>query len=51
MQVQAELDYREALRLGQREVAAAPVKNETGTLPVLDELIPPEKASRAFGWA
>ncbi len=44
MQVQAELDYREALRLGQREVAAAPVKNETGTLPVLDELIPPEKA-------
>ncbi len=40
-----ENDYREALRIGQREVLAAPVKSESNTLPVLDNIIRPEKAS------
>ena len=41
----AESEYREALRMGQREVQAAPVKSESGTMPVLDKIIPPEKSS------
>ncbi len=43
--MQAENEYREALRMGQREVLAAPVKSESATLPVLDKMIPPDKAS------
>ncbi len=41
----AENEYREALRMGQREVHAAPVKSESATLPVLDHIISSEKAS------
>ncbi len=43
--MQPEIEYREALRIGQREVAAAPNKSESDTLPVLDKLIPAEKSS------
>ena len=41
----AESEYREALRMGQREVQAAPVKSESRRMPVLDNIIPPEKSS------
>ena len=41
----AENEYREALRMGQREASAAPAKNESATMPVLDDIIPTEKSS------
>ncbi|MBQ5744683.1 MAG: BMP family ABC transporter substrate-binding protein, partial [Ruminococcus sp.] len=41
----AENEYREALRMGQREALAAPAKNESATMPVLDDIIPTEKSS------
>ncbi len=41
----AESEYREALRIGQREVLAAPVKSESAEMPVLDHILPPEKTS------
>ena len=42
--MQQELYYKEALKLGQKEVRAKIAKNEDPYLPALDELIPPEKA-------
>ena len=41
----AENEYREALRMGQREASAAPAKKESATMPVLDDIIPTEKSS------
>ncbi len=43
--MQAESDYREALKIGQRELQSASVKSESSTLPVLDSIIPPERSS------
>ena len=40
--MQPELNYKEALKLGQKEVRARAAKNENTGLAVLDELIPPE---------
>ena len=45
MSVEAEYEYREALRMGQREVLAAPAKEESDTMPVLDHMLPPDKTS------
>ena len=42
--MQPELNYKEALRLGQKEVRSRTAKNENPAPPVLDEIIPPEKA-------
>ena len=42
--MQPELNYKEALKLGQKEVKAKTAKNESPYLAVLDEIIPPEKA-------
>ncbi len=41
----AELEYAEALKLGQREARACAAKGLSPNLPVLDELLPPEKAA------
>ena len=41
--MQPELNYKEALRLGQKEVRAKTAKNENPSPAVLDEIIPPEK--------
>ncbi len=41
--MQPEVNYKEALRLGQKEVRARAAKNESTALPVLDEIIPAEK--------
>ena len=38
----ADAYYREALRLGQKEYAACIAKGQPGTLPVLDEQLPPD---------
>ena len=42
--MQQELYYKEALKLGQKEVRARLAKNEDPYLPALDDIIPPEKA-------
>ncbi len=42
--MQPEVNYKEALKLGQKEVRVKTSKNENPYLSVLDELIPPEKA-------
>ena len=42
--MQPELNYKEALKLGQKEVKAKTAKNESPYLAVLDEIIPPEKS-------
>ena len=42
--MQPEINYKEALKLGQKEVRARAAKNENTALAVLDELIPPEQA-------
>ena len=42
--MQQELYYKEALKLGQKEVRARLAKNEEPYLPALDDIIPPEKA-------
>lgn len=42
--MQPELNYKEALRLGQKEVRSKTSKNESPYPSVLDEMIPPEKA-------
>lgn len=41
----AELEYAEAFKLGQREARACAAKSLSPNLPVLDELLPPEKAA------
>ena len=41
--MQPELNYKEALKLGQKEVRAKTAKNESPYLAVLDDIIPPEK--------
>ena len=41
--MQPELNYKEALKLGQKEVKARTAKNESPYLPALDSVIPPEK--------
>ena len=46
--MQGENEYREALKMGQREVLAAPVKSESTTLPVLDNIISSDKVSAAI---
>ena len=40
-----ELNYKEAVRLGQKEIRAAAAKKQSTTLPVLDDIIPPELAA------
>ncbi|MBQ3418326.1 MAG: BMP family ABC transporter substrate-binding protein [Ruminococcus sp.] len=42
--MQQELYYKEALRLAQKEVRAKAAKKEDPYLPVLDDIVPPEKA-------
>ena len=42
--MQQELYYKEALKLGQKEVRARLAKDEDPYLPALDDIIPPEKA-------
>lgn len=42
--MQQELYYKEAVKLGQKEVRARLAKNEEPYLPALDDIIPPEKA-------
>ena len=42
--MQPELNYKEALKQGQKEVKAKTAKNESPYLAVLDEIIPPEKS-------
>lgn len=42
--MQPEVNYKEALKLGQKEVRVKTSKNENPYLSVLDELIPPEMA-------
>ena len=42
--MQPELNYKEALKLGLKDVRSKTAKNENPYLSVLDELIPPEKA-------
>ncbi len=42
--MQQELYYKEAMKLGQKEVRSKTAKNENPYLPALDEIIPPEKA-------
>ncbi len=42
--MQPELNYKEALKLGQKEVKAKTAKNESPYLAVLDEIITPEKS-------
>ena len=42
--MQPELNYKEALKLGQKEVKAKTAKKESPYLAVLDEIIPPEKS-------
>ncbi len=37
-------DYKEALKLGQKEYRARVAKDESPYLPVLDDIVPPEKA-------
>lgn len=39
-----ELYYKEALKLGQKEYRSAVAENINPYLPVLDEIVPPEKA-------
>ena len=41
--MQPELNYKEALKLGQKEVRTRTAKNESTALPVLDEMIPSER--------
>ena len=41
--MQPELNYKEALRAGQREVRSRTAKGESPYLPVLDKIIPPER--------
>jgi len=41
--MQPELNYKEALKLGQKEVRSRTARNESPYLPALDEMIPPEK--------
>ena len=41
--MQPELNYKEALKLGQKEARARAAKDENPYLAVLDEIIPPEK--------
>lgn len=41
-------NYKEALRLGLKEVRSKTAKNETPYLPALDEIIPPEKALTGY---
>ena len=41
--MQPELNYKEALKLGQKDVRAKTAKNENPSPAVLDEIIPPEK--------
>ena len=43
--MQPEINYKEALRLGQKDVRNRAAKNENTTMPVLDDILPPEKAS------
>ena len=42
--MQQELYYKEAMKFGQKNVRAKTAKNENPYLPVLDEIVPPEKA-------
>ena len=42
--MQQELYYKEALKLGQKEVRARLAKDEDPYLPALDKIVPPEKA-------
>ena len=42
--MQSELYYKDALKLGQKEVRLRTAKNENPYLPTLDEIIPPEQA-------
>ena len=42
--MQQELYYKEAVKLGQKEVRSRLAKNENPYLPALDEIIPPERA-------
>ena len=42
--MQQEIYYKEALKLGQKEVRARLAKDEDPYLPALDDIIPPEKA-------
>ena len=42
--MQQEIYYKEALKLGQKEVRSRTAKGQNPYLPVLDEIVPPEKA-------
>ena len=42
--VQDFYDYKEALKLGQKDYRAKTAKGESPYLPALDEIIPPERA-------
>ncbi len=42
--MQQEIYYKEALKLGQKEVRSRTAKEKKPYLPVLDEIVPPEKA-------
>lgn len=42
--MQQEIYYKEALKLGQKEVRSRTAKDKNPYLPVLDEIVPPEKA-------
>ena len=42
--MQPEVNYKEAYRLGQKEVRAKTAKDENPYLPALDDIIPPERA-------
>ena len=42
--MQKEIYYKEALKLGQKEVRSRTAKEKNPYLPVLDEIVPPEKA-------
>ncbi|MBQ6152892.1 MAG: BMP family ABC transporter substrate-binding protein [Ruminococcus sp.] len=42
--MQQELYYKEALKLGQKEVRSKNAKNENPYLPVLDDIVPPERS-------
>ncbi len=42
--MQQEIYYKEALKLGQKEVRSRTAKEKNPYLPVLDEIVPPEKA-------
>ena len=43
--MQPEVNYKEALRLGQKNVRARSAKNESTSLEVLDDILSPDKAS------